>query len=79
MTQLSETMWEAGISFLPLQLILGLVYLEVLRSAVPARKARSFPGGAKGLVVCGGCPRGTEVLALGVFGVKGRAATFTSI
>ena len=40
--QMSETMAEAGISFLASQIHLGIFYLEVLRST-PRREDQEFP------------------------------------
>jgi cytochrome c oxidase subunit II len=77
--QMSETMIEAGISFLASQFILAWF---IWKFAVPHRatttdktsttvlESKSFPGGARGLVIAAFVLVGVEVLALGVFGAK---------
>src|SRR5713101_7924667 len=67
--QMSETMAEAGIAFLAAQFILAL-FIWQLSSRGPDAKIKSFPGGAKGLVIAALLLVGAEVLALGVFGLK---------
>jgi membrane protein implicated in regulation of membrane protease activity len=47
--QLSETMWEAGISFLASQIILAWFIWRFSRTKL-GEKTKSFPGGAAGLV-----------------------------
>ena len=46
--QLSETMWEAGISFLASQIILAWLIWRFSGNR-PGEKTKSFPGGAAGL------------------------------
>src|ERR1700724_625528 len=70
--QMSETMAEAGISFLAAQLILAL-FIWQFSNPRPDTKIKSFPGGAKALVIAAFLLVGAEVLALGVFGVRGCA------
>jgi cytochrome c oxidase subunit 2 len=67
--QMSETMVEAGISFLAAQLILAL-FIWQFSNPRPDAKTKNFPGGAKALVIAALLLVGAEVLALGVFGVK---------
>src|SRR5438445_7630653 len=67
--QMSETMAEAGISFLAAQFILGIF---VWKFSSPAKddKVRRFPVGATGLVSAAVILVGIEVFALGIFGTK---------
>ena len=67
--QLSETMWEAGISFLASQIILAWLIWRFSGDR-PSEKTKSFPGGAAGLVAAAFILVGVEVFALGIFGVK---------
>ncbi|HVI06862.1 MAG TPA: hypothetical protein VND65_01065 [Candidatus Binatia bacterium] len=67
--QYADTMLEAGISFLASQLLLAY-FIWRFSSPKPGEKIKSFPGGATGLVVAAFLLVGTEVLALGVFGMK---------
>jgi len=73
--QLSETMIEAGLSFLAAQLLLALF---VWKSADRKGDAqiKTFPGGAKGLVIAALVLVGTEMLALGVLGQKAWANVY---
>jgi cytochrome c oxidase subunit 2 len=73
--QMSETMAEAGISFLAAQLILAL-FIWQFSNPRPDAKIKSFPGGAKALVIAALLFVGAEVLALGVFGVKAWANVY---
>jgi cytochrome c oxidase subunit II len=72
--QMSETMAEAGISFLASQFILGFFIWKF--SGDRAEKVKNFPGGAKAMVWAAFLLVGTEVLALGVFGVKAWANVY---
>src|SRR5260370_16108664 len=72
---MSETMEEAGISFLAAQFILAL-FIWQFSSRGPDAKIKSFPGGAKALVIAALLLVGAEVLALGVFGVKAWANVY---
>ncbi len=67
--QMSETMWEAGISFLASQIILAW-FIWRYSGQRAGEKPKSFPGGAKGLVIAAIVLVGIEVLALGAFGAK---------
>jgi len=73
--QMSETMAEAGISFLAAQIILA-VFIWKFSNPAPGAKIRTFPGGAMGLVVASFLLVGTEVLALGAFGAKAWASVY---
>jgi len=73
--QMSETMVEAGISFLAAQLILALFIWQFSDRGSDA-KIKNFPGGAKALVIAALLLVGAEVLALGVFGVKAWANVY---
>jgi len=75
--QTSETMAEAGISFLASQLILAL-FIWKFSNPAPNAKLKDFPGGAKAMVWAAFLLVGTEVLALGVFGVKAWSAVYLS-
>ena len=72
--QMSETMAEAGISFLASQFILAFFIWKF--SGDRAEKVKTFPGGAKAMVWAAFLLVGTEVLALGVFGVKAWANVY---
>jgi cytochrome c oxidase subunit II len=67
--QMSETMAEAGISFLVSQIILA-IFIWRFANFRPGDKIKNFPGGAAGLVIAAFLLVGTEVLALGAFGAK---------
>src|SRR5258708_28652495 len=73
--QRSETMVEAGISFLAAQLLLAL-FIWRFSGDRPNAKVKTFPGGAKGLVIAALLLVGAEVMALGVFGVKAWADVY---
>ena len=73
--QMSETMAEAGISFLASQIILAL-FIWKFSNPKPGDKVKNFPGGAKAMVWAAFLLVGTEVLALGVFGVKAWANVY---
>jgi cytochrome c oxidase subunit 2 len=73
--QLSDTMWEAGISFLASQILLAW-FIWRFSGDRPGEKSKSFPGGAKGLVVAAIVLVGVEVFALGIFGVKAWASIY---
>lgn len=78
--QLSETMIEAGISFIASQFILAWFIWKFSVSKKRGGKvdtvetvvmeSKTFPGGATGLVIAAFVLVGVEVLALGVFGIK---------
>src|SRR5271166_2335210 len=73
--QTSETMAEAGISFLAAQFILA-IFIWMFSNRGPDAKVTNFPGGAKVLVIAALVLVGAEVLALGVFGVKAWADVY---
>lgn len=73
--QMSETMWEAGISFLASQIILAW-FIWRFSGSRPGQKTKTFPGGAKGLVIAAIVLVGIEVFALGIFGVKAWAELY---
>src|SRR5450432_1081987 len=68
--QLSETMWEAGISFLASQIFLAWLIWKFSGNRPDEKKSKRFPGGAAGLVAAAIILVGLEVFALGIFGVK---------
>lgn len=73
--QMSETMWEAGLSFLASQIILGW-FIWRFSGNRPGEKLKNFPGGARGLVAAAVILVGVEVMALGIFGVKAWAQLY---
>ena len=73
--QMSETMAEAGISFLAAQFILAFFVWQFSNRGKES-KLKSFPGGARALVIAALLVVGVEVLALGVFGVKAWAGVY---
>jgi cytochrome c oxidase subunit 2 len=73
--QMSETMAEAGIAFLASQFILAF-FIWKFSNPRPGEKVKNFPGGAKAMVWAAVLLVGTEVLALGVFGVKAWANVY---
>jgi cytochrome c oxidase subunit 2 len=73
--QMAETMAEAGISFLAAQFLLAL-FIWQCSNRGKETKLKSFPGGAKALVIAAVLVVGVEVLALGVFGVKAWAGQY---
>jgi cytochrome c oxidase subunit 2 len=75
--QMSETMAEAGLSFLLSQFLLAIFIWKYAQSR-PGEKIKKFPGGARGLVIAAFLLVGTEVLALGAFGAKAWASMYLS-
>src|SRR6202021_3992406 len=73
--QYSDTMWEAGISFLASQFLLGF-FIWKFSDPEPGTKIKNFPGGAAGLVIAAFLLVATEGRALGVFGGKGWARVY---
>jgi len=73
--QMSETMAEAGISFLAAQFVLA-IFIWKFSDRPKDAKIGKFPGGAKGLVIAAFLLVGTEVLALGVFGTRAWASVY---
>jgi cytochrome c oxidase subunit 2 len=73
--QMSETMAEAGFSFLAAQLLLAF-FVWKFSNRKDDGKIRTFPGGAKALVAAAFILVGTEMLALGVLGQKAWASVY---
>lgn len=73
--QMSETMAEAGISFLASQILLA-IFIWMFSNAKPGDKIKNFPGGATAMVLGAFLLVGTEVLALGAFGAKAWAKVY---
>ncbi len=73
--QMSETMAEAGISFLASQLLLAYFIWKYSRSKA-TDKIKKFPGGAMAMVLAAFLLVGTEVLALGAFGARAWAKIY---
>jgi len=73
--QMSETMAEAGISFLAAQFVLA-IFIWMFSHPAPDSKIKKFPGGARGLVIAAFLVVGIEVMALGIFGVKAWADVY---
>src|SRR5258707_2813876 len=67
--QMSETMAEAGISFLSAQLLLAFFIWQFSNRGTES-KLKNFPGGARGLVTSAVLVVWVEGLALRAFGVK---------
>lgn len=76
--QLSETMAEAGISFLGAQLLLAFFVWKYSNRKAGA-KVTQMPGGAKWMVAAAFILVGTEVLALGVLGQKAWANVYFTL
>jgi cytochrome c oxidase subunit 2 len=74
--QMSDTMIEAGVSFLAAQILLGIFIWQFSKKPSDTGKVKTFPGGAKGLVIAAIVLVGVEVLALGAFGSKAWAAVY---
>jgi cytochrome c oxidase subunit 2 len=68
-------MIEAGLSFLASQFLLAF-FIWKYSGARTGEKIKTFPGGAKGLVIAAFLLVGTEALALGVFGAKAWANVY---
>src|SRR5580658_11262170 len=73
--QYADTMVEAGVAFLASQLLLAF-FIWKFSNPKPGDKIKNFPGGAKAMVWAAVLLVGTEVLALGVFGVKAWANVY---
>jgi len=73
--QLSDTMWEAGLSFIGAQLLLAFF---VWKSAGRTERdeLKTFPGGARIMVIAALVLVGTEILALGILGQKAWANVY---
>lgn len=73
--QLHDTMLEAGISFVGAQLVLAC-FLFFFAGGKPGSKLKTFPGGAKVMVIAAFVLVGSEILALGVMGQKAWANVY---
>ncbi len=73
--QMSETMAEAGISFLAAQILLA-AFIWMFSHSKPGDRIKTLPGGATTMVLGAFLLVGTEVLALGVFGAKAWAKVY---
>src|ERR1700690_2794855 len=73
--QTNETMIEAGVCFIASQIILALLIWR-FSSFKPGDKVKNVPGGAKAMVWAGFLLVGSEVMALGFFGVKAWAEVY---
>jgi len=73
--QLNDTMIEAGLSFVGAQLVLAL-FLFMFSGRKAGSPLKSFPGGAKVMVIAAFILVGTEILALGVLGQKAWANVY---
>jgi cytochrome c oxidase subunit 2 len=73
--QMDETMVEAGLSFLAAQLLLAL-FIWQYAGRGKQDQIKTFPGGAKGLVIAALVLVGSEILALGVIGQKAWANVY---
>ena len=73
--QMADTMIEAGVSFLAAQFLLA-IFIWQFSSRRADAKPKTFPGGAKGLVIAAIVLVGVEVLALGAFGAKAWAQVY---
>jgi cytochrome c oxidase subunit II len=73
--QLSETMVEAGLSFLAAQILLAF-FVWKFADPKPGAQIKTFPGGAKVMVIAALVLVGTEILALGVLGQKAWANVY---
>jgi cytochrome c oxidase subunit 2 len=73
-SQMNETMWEAGISFIASQLLLAWFVWRYAGNRSAENK--TFPGGAKGLVIAALVLVGGEVLVLGAVSSKSWAELY---
>lgn len=73
--QISDTMLEAGLSFLAAQVLLALFVWKSSQRGTES-PIKSFPGGAKALVIAALVLVGTEMLALGVLGQRAWANVY---
>jgi cytochrome c oxidase subunit II len=73
--QLSDTMVEAGLSFLAAQFVLAFFVWKFSNRQANA-EIKTLPGGAKGLVIAALVLVGTEMLALGILGQKAWASVY---
>jgi len=73
--QMTDTMYEAGFSFLAAQFLLAFFIWKFADMKVPG-KIRNFPGGARLMVGAAVILVGTEILALGVLGQRAWASIY---
>jgi len=75
--QLSNTMWEAGLCFIATQFVLA-AFIWMFSDRKPGAKMsiKTFPGGARAMVIAAFLLVGTEVFALGLFGTKAWANVY---
>ena len=73
--QISDTMVEAGLSFLAAQILLAFFVFK-FADRKPDAEIKTFPGGAKVMVIAAVVLVGTEILALGVLGQKAWANVY---
>ena len=73
--QLSETMIEAGLLFLAAQLLLAF-FVWTFADRKDDTEIKTFPGGARAMVIAALVLVGTEILALGVLGQKAWANVY---
>ncbi len=73
--QLRDTMVEAGVSFLAAQLLLAFFVFK-FADRKPDAEIKTFPGGARVMVIAAVVLVGTEILALGVLGQKAWANVY---
>jgi cytochrome c oxidase subunit 2 len=73
--QMSDTMIEAGVSFLAAQILLAIFIWQFSRHR-PDGEIKFFWGGARGLVIAAVVLVGVEALALGAFGSKAWATVY---
>lgn len=73
--QMSHTMALAGFSFLAAQLLLA-IFLWKFSNRKDAGETRTFPGGAKAMIIAAFVLVGGEVLALGAWGEKAWANVY---
>jgi cytochrome c oxidase subunit 2 len=72
--QLKDTMWEAGLSFLAAQLVLAAFVWKF--AGRKEGELKTFPGGAKWMVLAAFIFVGTEAVALGLLGTKAWATVY---
>lgn len=72
--QLKDTMWEAGLSFLAAQFVLAFFVWKF--GGRKDGELKTFPGGAKWVVLAAFIFVGTEALALGLLGTKAWANVY---
>src|SRR5271167_1632091 len=73
--QINDTMWEAGVSFVAAQLVLAY-FVFAFTGRKEGSPLKSFPGGARVMVIGAFLLVGSEILALGVLGQKAWANVY---